>query len=45
MLLKSNKNFMPTSCRHWYEDAHTYLVDTYLIPKLMTRQDVYEVLK
>lgn len=38
MLLKSNKNFMPTSCGHWYEDAHTYLVDTHLIPKLMTRQ-------
>ena len=34
----SSAKFDVAPCGHWYEDAHTYLVDTHLIPKLVTRQ-------
>jgi hypothetical protein len=34
----SSSKFKGAPCGHWYEDAHTYLVDTHLIPKLVTRQ-------
>jgi hypothetical protein len=34
----SSAKFDVATCGHWYEDAHTYLVDTHLIPKLVTRQ-------
>lgn len=36
-ILRSSQ-FKPSECRHWYEDAHTHLVDRYLIPKVLTRQ-------
>lgn len=34
----SSAKFDVAPCGHWYEDAHAYLVDTHLIPKLVTRQ-------
>jgi hypothetical protein len=36
-ILYSSK-FKHTPCYHWHEDAHTYLVDTHLMPSLISRQ-------